>query len=252
MLYGEEKVLEMTRTALRSSARKSAHEALASIKRGHRRKLNTHLREFRGATEVEAEDEWDEGDFRPDTYPQARNDLSNSGGWWSDTIAAAMWERRDADHLSSFVRWGVEITKHIDDPEERYNYVKRLMPDTLAGRHALSHLTFAIGYDPDYPVRDYGWVRERRERERQERREFCDRVASIVDEYGLRKEVKRLFWRYGLLVPPDLADWLYSQAGEGPRRWERDYEAKKARFERNATLQDELVALAMGTEASWR
>lgn len=151
MIYGDEKVRTMLRSILPSTARKHAYFAKRQIARGNRRAVNNNLTKIRSYEDA-VEDNFDYD--RPVDFG------------WSD-MAEVVYERRNADKLAHFERWATVITDHIEDPIDRYNYIKALVPDNLIGRHALSHVEFirefSVEYDHDrrFARRDYRTNAER-------------------------------------------------------------------------------------------
>ena len=60
-------------------------------------------------------------------------------------MAEMVWERRSADKIGSLVRWAlrrVETDSRLSNAcvAEQVEYFRRLMPDNLIGRHAVSHI----------------------------------------------------------------------------------------------------------------
>lgn len=98
----------------------------------------------------------------------------------SHEIMYMMHDRRNGDKLS-VVRWAVEVTKHMETPQERRDYMKSLMPNTLMGNHALQH----IFYHENFRVDDfkYGWHYHQRELERKAEREA--EIAAVKNAIEL-------------------------------------------------------------------
>lgn len=112
--YGDEKVLDMIRSILPSTARKSARD---DKRHGNQR----HRSQVRQALQT--------GDKRANL----RDGRRYSG--WDDVVS----ERRNHDKISHFQRWAAEITKDMA-PEDRLPYMWSLIPNNKIGRHAISHL----------------------------------------------------------------------------------------------------------------
>ncbi len=131
VLYGQEKVRQMSRSILPSTKRKVARKNLTAVKRKNRRTINQRL--------ARAYDMEFDGDI---TYYPIRD------------IREVMFERRAADKLNHYMRWAVERTRNLPDPETRLGYMKALLPQGLIGDHALSHLRFLDEFDTN-PVLDF-------------------------------------------------------------------------------------------------
>jgi hypothetical protein len=131
MLYGEEKVRSMARSILPATNRRSARQTAERIKRRNRRNTRQTLHMWKRCV--------DPLEFEGHIVDYGEPDKHNG---WSDegTIKQAMWARRDADKLNSMIRWAKAYTAHLEDPEDRYRLMKKVLPDNLIGRHALSHL----------------------------------------------------------------------------------------------------------------
>lgn len=120
MSYGDDKIKDMIESLLPSSARRRARENRAAAHRKARRA--TRQNHDRDRTHV---------------FEKTRR----------IEIMEMMWDRRGADKLS-FTRWAEEVTKHLPDVEDRYNFIKKLVPNNTIGRHALTHLPFE--WQPEY------------------------------------------------------------------------------------------------------
>jgi hypothetical protein len=151
MSYGDDKIKDMIESLLPSSRRKAAREGRAAAHRKERRATRQNHDRFQ------------------DHDRKRRIEIMEN-----------MWERRNADKLS-FVRWAEGVTKHLSDPEDRYNYIKKLVPDNTIGRHALTHLPYE--WQPEY--RNYSRYRpSRAERQKNyERRDMADRLRALFSTH---------------------------------------------------------------------
>lgn len=122
MTYGKDKIRDMTESLLPSTHRKGARDDRRNIHKKNRRRVNTDLNQY-----------------EDDYLPIERRDLFEDN---HTDIRYVMYDRRNGDKVAPFIRWATAITAHLNDPEDRYNYVKRLVPDNLIGRHALTHIEF--------------------------------------------------------------------------------------------------------------
>lgn len=138
MIYGEEKVRTMARSILPATNRKDARTTAAAIKRTNRRRTRQALHDWKRHA-----DPYDyEGHILDYGEP-----CGGASHWDAHTIKEAMWDRRQHDKLSHMVKWAIEYTAHLDDPEDRYMLMKKVLPDNLIGRHALSHLDYLEEFD---------------------------------------------------------------------------------------------------------
>lgn len=88
-----------------------------------------------------------------------------------------VWERRAADKVGPLIRWAERVIAQSPElrrltPAERLDHFRRVLPDDLIGRHAVSHLEFVI-VGPRY-----AWYRPHDREHRQSG--SCD-VALAVD-----------------------------------------------------------------------
>lgn len=127
MYYGHQKTRQMARSILPSKAPRMASKAKKSINRKYRR----HYRQFSGDIETFDREHWHHQRNRERLELRLR--------------------RRDADKLSHFERWAVRVTADIRQ-EDRLSTMRRLLPDGLIGRHALSHLEVLDEFDTN-PLR---------------------------------------------------------------------------------------------------
>ncbi|HJS83726.1 MAG TPA: hypothetical protein VJ742_12930 [Nitrososphaera sp.] len=108
----------------------------------------------------------------------------------------AKWERRGKDKLS-FIRWAEEVTKHLPDPEDRYNFIKNLVPDNTIGRHALTHLPYE--WQPEYRNISQGTLPTRaeqtayrRSRQQSERDRLANRLHKLLGTKRGHKELNSM------------------------------------------------------------
>lgn len=177
MIYGDEKARNMARSILPSKRRRGARMDKQALKRRNRHAVRQNLHDWkRHADPLEYE-----GHIR-DYYSEPR-------GWGNDNIHMIVQERRDADKLAAMQRWAVKHTAHLKDPEDRYNLMKRTLPDNLPGRHALSHLEFM-----DEFAHDERWTYWRNRRYNTAQQELdMDAVRELVavDLERVNRVIKR-------------------------------------------------------------
>jgi hypothetical protein len=147
MLYGDEKVREIARSILPSTGRRSARINAANVKRRNRRITRQSLRDW-----ATYEDPYE---FEGHIFDYGDSAAAGKKYMCSD-IKEVMWRRRDGDKFGAFFAWARATTAHMDDPVDRYNAVRRVLPDNLIGRHALGHLS---GLDEFDDGEDRWWYR---------------------------------------------------------------------------------------------
>jgi hypothetical protein len=193
--YGDDKVKDIIESLLPSSARKNARIDRKAAHRKERRKVRRFPLEY-----------------TPDRV--RRHEINEM-----------MWTRRANDKVSSFMRWAVKASEHLDDPEDRFNYIKSLVPDNTIGRHALSH----IDYLDEFDFREYNYGRrnytkaereehaDAREREREERylvavQKLYDVIAS-GDHKKLNAAIKRAHNRLGHVRKRRVGMYKFEETG---------------------------------------
>ena len=119
MIFGDDKVREMTRSILPSTSRDAARRR-PMIHRSERHRANAAVRAM-----VSDPTTWDEGIDPPDAMQRE--------------IAPMVRRRRYADKLNHFERWAVERTRELP-AELRLGHLLRVLPPGVIGDHASSHL----------------------------------------------------------------------------------------------------------------
>jgi hypothetical protein len=125
-----DKVRDITRSVLPSTARRSASKNRKLIHRAERHAVAAALRR---------------GDD-PVVVRSYRGDVTEM-----------VWERRSADKVAPLVRWALYQVR--TDPDLRnsplqvqVDYFRRILPDTTIGRHALSHIAWPLGRQHPNPT----------------------------------------------------------------------------------------------------
>lgn len=93
-------------------------------------------------------------------------------------------DRRNADKTKPFERWIVAKTAHLDDPHDKWNYAKKLLPANLIGDHALTHLPY--DWDPDvclYGYRPYRYHRKTRQEWEHEYLALYEALYEVCTSY---------------------------------------------------------------------
>lgn len=118
-IYGEAKLREISRSVLPAKNAATWRSNKANINRAHRRSAKR-LDPF-------------EGNFKAVDRKAKRE------------MKYMVTERRLSDNVASVQRWAEHKAKEFDDPVDAYYYLKKLLPDNLAGRHALNaHISGAV------------------------------------------------------------------------------------------------------------
>lgn len=138
MTYGASKERDMVRSVLPSTRRKGARHDLRNTKQGHRASLRQELRQIgKGLYSEDVIDNYDEAAADLNFYPNAE-------------IREIMRDRRNGDKLSAFLAWAPHQVKDVR-LEDRLSKMRKMMPDDVTGRHAVSHLewedAFAVPHD---------------------------------------------------------------------------------------------------------
>jgi hypothetical protein len=135
----DEKTKDMGRSVLASKHRQAAKY----FRRRARKRQRTH--ELAATTEYQRaayRGAIDPDDLTPDLHGTTKWDI-----WWM------VEDRRFYDKLGPLLRWAkatiaADPALRSASVEEQVAYFRRLMPDTLAGRHAVSHIRSEL----EYPV----------------------------------------------------------------------------------------------------
>lgn len=130
MTYGEKKLKDVMEGVLPSRMR-SASEAKRTVRQENRRAINSQLN-------------------RIDTIDTYLDDprIEDLIYYPNKDIHYIVLDRRGADNISALMQWAEYRVKKegITDPHDRYDFVKRIMPDNLIGRHALTHVADVKGF----------------------------------------------------------------------------------------------------------
>lgn len=156
--YGAAKVRTMGRSILPSTRAKGARDDKRNVKKRERQRVRTALHDV---TDIES--------------------ALDSDRDWDHTedvrIREVMWDRRNGDKLGHFLHWAERITTHLDDEQDKYWYVAGLMPDTLPGRHALTHLPWDKYHDR-FSYR-YRWLNRSQDYTHRRAQHYCAMHAAL-------------------------------------------------------------------------
>jgi hypothetical protein len=163
MLYGEEKALEMSRSLLPSSGRKSARRAKARLNRRLRRAAKQRLHT------IHEEDDYYESNLDFDY----RDDGQHERYW-------IVGDRRGADKVNHFIRWAKARAAHIPNGE-KYYYIKSLLPGSgfIIVDHAMGHLEYTEGFERN--IYEFGWrYRYRQPRPKISKEQIKEYLREII------------------------------------------------------------------------
>lgn len=174
---------DIARSILPSRHRRLSRHDLPRARRRTRRLAAAEVRETarwvrRGA------DGWLDYEGDPSTY--------------DDEIPMLVRRRRQGDKLNHFERWAVMSTRDLP-VADRYPTLRRVLPDTLPGRHALTHLEDMPALGTETPRWTWWAQREQLEdRWRDRRQRHLEQVrAGLVDalEHGDQADLNRTLRR---------------------------------------------------------
>lgn len=83
--------------------------------------------------------------------------------WPNARINDIKAERQLGDKLGALMRWAQHHGSKIGDPDDAYYWIKSILGDNLAGRHALSHAKDVDALTIDYEHERYGFNRKKHE-----------------------------------------------------------------------------------------
>lgn len=165
MFFGDEKMRQMARSILPSTASRFARKRRAEINRKSRR-LSRQLC-HKALSDLESSEDFDFED-----------DLSRY------EIRSMVSSRRESDKLAHFERWAIKITDHLgDDPSGRRAKIQAALPKGLIGWHASSHLAAYIEFRTQRAsFRDYKKLKLERGKAKSASRLTRERAISKLRE----------------------------------------------------------------------
>ena len=166
----DEKRRDMCRSILPSTARRSARQNKALLKRSHRSHIRQVLRKW-----STFDDPWEfEGFAHEDTNRPICGGVS-----WMDTMQDVVDDRRQRDNVGALVNWVKAIRDDLpgEDDEAKFEALRAMLPKNLIGRHALSHVDYLF----DLPAKRYYYRHRRRYEwdEEIEAQRFLDFVTAV-------------------------------------------------------------------------
>lgn len=163
MYYGDEKALQMSRSLLPSTARKSAREEKKIIARRKRRKVKQALHK------IKCEEDYYEENLDFDYQYDAK---------WERSYMVR--ERQSADKIGPFINWAKAKAAHIPDGE-KLDYIRSILPGSgfIIIDHALSHLEWVEGFEKN-PLEFWSWWRYGRKNRDEIRREDVLRALHEI------------------------------------------------------------------------
>lgn len=183
MTYGDNKIKDIAESVLPSRMRNGARDNLRFIKQKNRRAINRQL------ARIDSIDTY---------YDDPR--IENLTFYPNAEIRYAVSDRQGADNVSALMQWAARrvVKEGISDPHDRYNFVKKMMPGSLPGRHALTHVAdvegfcdgksgrFRSGCEIHAEVRPYR-VLNREARVTREKDDLVLRFARLLEKHGEHK-----------------------------------------------------------------
>jgi hypothetical protein len=145
MVYGDEKVRDMSRSLLPSKNREAARQARARVHRSARRQSRVEMA-------------WLARD------PESFEDLAGLDDDGTVEIRQVVDLRRGGDKLSPFIRWARAITRRMPQ-HSRMGHLRGLVPRGVIGDHALLHLSNRKDFEhPNETAQREAWQRAWRTR----------------------------------------------------------------------------------------
>lgn len=133
----DEKIKDMSRSVLPSTGRKGARDDRRLIHKRQRVRERVAITDYRRVADRES------------VTPDLRGTVARE-------ITDMVWHRRGMDKVGPLVRWA-QATVAADpalrtaSAQEQVAYFTRLMPATLIGRHAVSHIASTLEWRARYP-----------------------------------------------------------------------------------------------------
>jgi hypothetical protein len=172
MVYGKEKVRDMSRSLLPSTKRKGARDARDQLHREARRTARLEL-------------------ARLQHEPEAFEDLPRPDGGRSPEIGHMVRRRRSADKVTPFIRWATATTRELPR-ESRLSHIQGLLPKGVIGEHALSHLKDAESFrDPWEDTWRRAWLRRRPQSEWMDRGAQAELLRAVLAAPGGHRAFNR-------------------------------------------------------------
>lgn len=177
----DEKVTDIIRSVLPSTARNDARNTRKHIHRAERRSINAALQ-------------------RGDNEPLARDSR--------DDFAELVADRRGADKTAPLVRWALHHARTSPklcgaSLDEQVDYFRQLLPDNTIGRHALSHI--ALPLELAHPDSTWRWS-GRFYRPLPDRGAPIEPLVRVLYEAGYHRELNHRLKTVGLLTLAGVAD----------------------------------------------
>lgn len=167
--YGAAKKRDMARSILPSTKRNGQED-----RRRVHKSARTHERALMGF----AEDEWRDGEADDLTPPDFAGVERKRAHDTKDMVDM----RRYKDKVGPFSRWAERVTKNIPQ-ENRLSYLRSLVPDTLIGEHAVSHVEWKDHFrDPAESANNHRHYPSPKEREKAERDLFVEQVRACLSK----------------------------------------------------------------------
>ena len=171
MVYGDEKIREMSRSILPSKKRKAAKFGKRAAKQAHRRQSHKDV-----AGIVACEERFDSS---PDLFSDSN-------------VRESVMMRRYADKEAPLMRWAKVVTRQLR-PIDRLAHIKAILPNSsgVVGLHAGQHIAFMEEMkDPTAPRRP-SWQEARRARAKAESRALLHIARTLLQRPWLEASANR-------------------------------------------------------------
>jgi hypothetical protein len=176
--YGTAKKRDMARSILPSTKRNGQED-----RRRVHKSARTHERALMGFAEPEW---WDEevDDIMPPDFAGVERKRAHD-------IKDMVDLRRHKDKVGPFSRWAERVTKNIPHVN-RLSYLRSLVPDTLIGEHAVSHVEWKDHFrDPAKSANNHRHYPSPKEQGQTERDRLVEQVRACLLEQGEHARLNR-------------------------------------------------------------
>lgn len=176
--YGTAKKRDMARSILPSTKRNGQED-----RRRVHKSARTHERALMGFAEDEWRDE-EADDLTPPDFAGVERKRVHDTKNMVDM-------RRYKDKVGPFSRWAERVTQDIPQ-ENRLSYLRSLVPDTLIGEHAVSHVRRNEHFrDPAESANNHRHYPSPKEQEQTERDRLVEQVRACLPKYGEHARLNR-------------------------------------------------------------
>lgn len=168
------KQLDMARSVLPSTARKSARDNKRHVNHQYRASVRKALATF-------------DGDDIDDSFIKE--------GKRKSEMAEAIYDRRSRDKVGPIMRWAASKVKDMPE-EDREAYIKKLLPPGLIGDHAFLHISFIDEFDHLHPFHWWKFSKEKYFLERCKNYEKWTARYKWIIRNGLSFDFQRMCFKH--------------------------------------------------------